>query len=91
MTDATEEAVPESAAVRLSDVLLGAMYSDRHAAPEEHEVLRRILCQLLGREQLPLRVEARLQDFDPAEFDLERKAYACCVIQKIYLPPLVQL
>lgn len=62
---------PASAAFRLADLLLGAMHVDQHAASTEHDTLRGILCRLLGREVLPARVEQRLRQFDPANFDFD--------------------
>jgi putative colanic acid biosynthesis UDP-glucose lipid carrier transferase len=68
------ESGPVSAAVRLTDLLLGAVHADKQASPEEHDTVRGIVRQLLGREELPARVEARLRDFDPTQFDLEMAA-----------------
>jgi putative colanic acid biosynthesis UDP-glucose lipid carrier transferase len=68
------ESGPLSAAVRLTDLLLGAVHADPQGGPEEHDALRGIIRHLLGRDKLPSRVEARLRDFDPQQFDLQAAA-----------------
>jgi putative colanic acid biosynthesis UDP-glucose lipid carrier transferase len=78
-----EEAQPEERAriSRLSvlfpvaEALLAAAHSDRPPSNEEHDVIRRLLCELLGVEHLPLRLEQRIAAFDPGSVDLQALAH----------------
>jgi len=58
----------------VAEALLGAAHSDRPPSNEEHAAVRRVLCTLLGVEQLPLRLEQRLAAFDPNGLDLNALA-----------------
>jgi putative colanic acid biosynthesis UDP-glucose lipid carrier transferase len=49
----------------VADVLLHAAHSDRPASHEEHTAIRVLLCKRLGTEELPERLEQRIQSFDP--------------------------
>ena len=49
----------------VADMLLAAAYSDRPVSPAEHTAIRALLCKRLGSEELPERLEARIQSFDP--------------------------
>jgi Undecaprenyl-phosphate glucose phosphotransferase len=50
----------------VADVLLAAAYSDGPASSAEHAAIRALLCKRLGADQLPERLEQRIQSFDPA-------------------------
>ena len=58
----------------VAEALLAAAHSDRPPTNVEHEVIRRMLCELLGVPQLPLRLEHRIQSFDPSSVDLHALA-----------------
>jgi putative colanic acid biosynthesis UDP-glucose lipid carrier transferase len=58
----------------VAEALLAAAHSDRPPSNEEHTVIRRLLCELLGVEHLPLRLEARIAAFDPSSVDLQSLA-----------------
>jgi exopolysaccharide biosynthesis polyprenyl glycosylphosphotransferase len=66
----SDENGPLSAAARLTDVLLGAANVDRTAGPQERDTTVAMLRLVLGRSELPARIQARVDDFDPAAFDL---------------------
>jgi putative colanic acid biosynthesis UDP-glucose lipid carrier transferase len=55
----------------VAEALLAAAHSDRPPSNLEHDAIRRVLCELLGTEFLPLRLEQRIQAFDPSGLDLE--------------------
>jgi Undecaprenyl-phosphate glucose phosphotransferase len=58
----------------LADVLMHAAHSDRPATVSEHDAIRRVLCELLGTEELPVRLEQRIENFDPNKLNLEALA-----------------
>ncbi|HEX6243965.1 MAG TPA: exopolysaccharide biosynthesis polyprenyl glycosylphosphotransferase [Polyangiales bacterium] len=49
----------------VAEALLAAAHSDRPASAEEHEAIRRVLCDRLGVDQLPERLAQRIDAFDP--------------------------
>ncbi len=51
-------------------LMMGAAHADGEYTAEEQETVRGLLCQLLGRQDLPLELEAELAAFDPGRFDL---------------------
>jgi putative colanic acid biosynthesis UDP-glucose lipid carrier transferase len=54
----------------VAEALLAAAHSDRPPSNEEHAAIRRLLCELLGVDALPLRLEQRIAGFDPRQLDL---------------------
>src|SRR5262245_7602924 len=54
--------------------MLAAAHSDKPVSDIERLTIRRLLCELLGIAELPLRLEHRLQAFDPGACDLARLA-----------------
>lgn len=54
----------------MADVLLGAAYADGQRDEDERAVVRAILCDMLNRSRLGAVLEARLEAFDPARFDV---------------------
>jgi Undecaprenyl-phosphate glucose phosphotransferase len=58
----------------VADAMLGAAHSDRPVSDVERDTIRRILCELLGIAQLPLRLEERIAAFDPTTLDLRALA-----------------
>ncbi|MDB4987410.1 MAG: Capsular polysaccharide synthesis enzyme CpsA, sugar transferase [Myxococcaceae bacterium] len=54
----------------LAEVLLHAANSDRPASSREHEAIRGVLCELLGTDELPARLEQRIANFDPHRLNL---------------------
>lgn len=55
----------------ITDLLLGAAFSDHRLEGKETEAIRALLTTLLGSSTFPPEVEARFTDFSPAAFDLE--------------------
>lgn len=60
----------------VAEALLAAAHSDRPPSFAEHEAIRQKLCDLLGTDVLPLRLEERIESFDPDRIDLEAIAEA---------------
>jgi uncharacterized tellurite resistance protein B-like protein len=60
----------------ICDLLLGAAHADEHFHDEERETVRELLTDLHGGETLPAEVEARIQAFTPAGFDVAAAATA---------------
>lgn len=58
----------------IADIFLGAMYADRRFADSEKAAVRRLLCDLIVRPELPPELEQRIATFDPARFDLAAAA-----------------
>jgi putative colanic acid biosynthesis UDP-glucose lipid carrier transferase len=58
----------------VADAMLAAAHSDRPASDVERATIRRLLCELLGLPELPLRLEHRIQSFEPKNCDLGRLA-----------------
>src|SRR5262245_42744306 len=56
----------------ITDLLLGAAYADDNLAGDEEEAVRELLGDLLDNFELPPEVEARIEGFDPDEFDLKK-------------------
>jgi len=54
----------------ITDIFLGAMYADQRFADEEKRAVRRMLCELIVRKELPPELEQRIESFDPTTFDL---------------------
>jgi len=54
----------------IADLFLGAMYADDRFEAEEKEAVRRLLCELIVRPELPPELEQRIDEFDPSQFDL---------------------
>lgn len=50
--------------------MLAAAHSDRPASDVERDTIRRLLCELLGLTELPLRLEHRIQTFEPGSCNL---------------------
>lgn len=51
----------------VADVLLAAAHWDQPASAAEHATIRALLCKRLGTEELPDRLEARIQQFRPSQ------------------------
>ena len=54
----------------IADLFLGAMYADSRFEEDEKRAVRRLLCDLIVRPELPPELEKRIEEFDPAKFDL---------------------
>ena len=54
----------------VADVLLAAAHSDKPVTDHEHDVIRNMLCELLGVSELPERLEQRIQSFEPTGQDI---------------------
>ncbi len=54
----------------IADLFLGAMYADDRFEDEEKRAVRRMLCDLIVRPELPPELERRIEEFDPSRFDL---------------------
>jgi len=57
----------------LCDLLLGAAYADSKFEDREDEAVRRVLGELAG-DDLPVELEAQMNQFDPDKFDLAKTA-----------------
>jgi len=58
----------------ITDLLLGAAYADKRLEGDEVRAITKMVCKLLGTEELPEAQAARLKAFNPAKFDLEAAA-----------------
>jgi putative colanic acid biosynthesis UDP-glucose lipid carrier transferase len=56
------------------DAMLAAAHSDRPVSDIEHQTIQRLLCELLKVEELPPRLQQRIQAFDPKFIDLTNLA-----------------
>ncbi|HJL16954.1 MAG TPA: TerB family tellurite resistance protein [Sandaracinaceae bacterium LLY-WYZ-13_1] len=54
----------------LTDLLLGAVHADDRLEGGEEEAVRAYLLEMIGGEELPIQLEARIANFDPASFAL---------------------
>lgn len=54
----------------LTDLLLGAVYADDRLEGEEEDAVRGYLLEIIGGEELPIELEARIANFEPDDFDL---------------------
>jgi putative colanic acid biosynthesis UDP-glucose lipid carrier transferase len=52
------------------DAMLAAAHSDQPASEVEHDTIGKLLCELMGVSELPPRLRARINAFDPRQFDL---------------------
>jgi uncharacterized tellurite resistance protein B-like protein len=60
----------------VADILMAAAHADAHLHGEEKNAVRRMLRQVLGGQALPMDLEFRIGEFDPAGFDLGEAAAA---------------
>lgn len=58
----------------ITDLLLGAMYADKRFDDSEKHALRKLLCELICRHELPANVEDRIRRFTPEQFDVAAAA-----------------
>ena len=58
----------------ITQLFLGALYSDRRCAEAEKSAVRRLLCDLIVRSELPQELEQLIEGFVPERFDLEAVA-----------------
>ena len=55
-------------------LFLGALYADRRCVEAEKKAVRRLVCELIVRAELPSELEQLIEGFDPERFDLEAVA-----------------
>jgi putative colanic acid biosynthesis UDP-glucose lipid carrier transferase len=55
----------------VAEALLAAAHSDNPPSTREYETIQRLLCELLGVQRLPLRLQQRIDAFDPSVLDLK--------------------
>ena len=60
----------------LTDLLLGAVYADERLAGGEKVAVRRLLAEVIGSERFPIDVAARIERFEPTDFNLIATAEA---------------
>jgi len=60
--------------LEITDLLMGAAHADSEYRTDEDVVVRKLLRELLGEEELPADVEARLKAFRADEFDVAKTA-----------------
>jgi hypothetical protein len=53
----------------ITDLLLGSAYSDKRLEGEEMSAINKMICKLLGTDEVPEAQAARLKSFNPAKFD----------------------
>lgn len=58
----------------ITQLFLGALYSDRRCLDTEKKAVRRLLSDLIVRPELPAEIEALIDDFDVDKFDLDAVA-----------------
>lgn len=58
----------------ITDLFLGAAYADHRFPDDERRAVRRLLCELIVRHELPVEIERRIESFDPTTFDLTATA-----------------
>jgi putative colanic acid biosynthesis UDP-glucose lipid carrier transferase len=56
----------------VANLLLGAAHADGKYCDLEQATVRGLLCQLVGRQELPDALAAQLAEFDPQRFDLQQ-------------------
>jgi uncharacterized tellurite resistance protein B-like protein len=54
----------------IADLFLGAMYADERFEEDEKRAVRKMLCDLIVRPELPEELERRIAEFNPSTFDL---------------------
>ncbi len=60
--------------IPITDLLLGAVYADDRLDGAEDAAVRKLLCEAVGEEELPIQLEARIENFDIKDFDLATTA-----------------
>jgi lipopolysaccharide/colanic/teichoic acid biosynthesis glycosyltransferase len=55
----------------VAEALLAAAHSDKPPSSAEYETIERLLCELLGVQKLPARLQQRIDNFDPSVLDLK--------------------
>src|SRR5689334_6524468 len=55
----------------VANLMMGAAHADGKFCAAERETVRGLLCQLIGREELPESLSKQLAEFDPQRFDLQ--------------------
>jgi len=55
----------------VAEALLAAAHSDKPPSHAEYETIQRLLCELLGVQKLPARLQQRIDAFDPSLLDLK--------------------
>ena len=58
----------------ITNLLLGAAYADKRLEGEELRAITKMVCKLLGTDELPEEQSARLKAFNPAKFDVATAA-----------------
>jgi putative colanic acid biosynthesis UDP-glucose lipid carrier transferase len=56
----------------VANLLLGAAHADGKFCAAEQASVRGLLCQLIGRDELPETLDKQLTEFDPQRFDLQQ-------------------
>jgi hypothetical protein len=54
----------------LIDLFMGAAYADRRCENKEREYVRALIADLLCSPELPAEIDAKIENFDPRQFDL---------------------
>ena len=58
----------------ITNLLLGAAYADKHLEGEETATIERLLCKLVGKDELPIAQSSQMKSFSPAAFDVSAAA-----------------
>ncbi|MEM9188601.1 MAG: TerB family tellurite resistance protein [Myxococcota bacterium] len=75
----------------ITDLLLGAVYADDRLDGEEDAAVRRLLTEAIGADSLPIEIEARIENFEPDNFDLEDSAKAFEAVDDVSKRKLLEL
>lgn len=54
----------------ITDLLLGAAYADKRLEGDELRAITKMVCKLLGTDELPEAQQSQLKAFNPAKFDV---------------------
>jgi uncharacterized tellurite resistance protein B-like protein len=58
----------------ITDLLLGAVHADDRLEGEEDAAVRKLMKEVVGAAELPIEVEARIENFEPGTFDVSAAA-----------------
>lgn len=75
----------------LTNLLMGAAYADERLEGEEDDAVRRLLARVIGSDDLPPEVNARIDQFDLDAFDLDEAVGAFVADPAVHKRALLEL